>query len=80
MKKPVLGLLLGGVLGIFDGLSALLSGRRVTTTAALGIAPEHVEALAFAWLARQTLKNEPGNLPAVTGARGPRILGAVYPG
>jgi len=60
-------------------LAALLPGRRVGTTAALGIEPEHVEALAFAWLARQALKGRPGNLPAVTGARGPRVLGAIYP-
>jgi len=60
-------------------LAALLPGRRVGTTAALGVEPEHVEALAFAWLAHQTLKNKPGNLPAVTGANGPRVLGAIYP-
>jgi anhydro-N-acetylmuramic acid kinase len=60
-------------------LAALLPRTRVATTAALGIEPEHVEALAFAWLARQALKRKPGNLPAVTGARGPRVLGAIYP-
>ena len=60
-------------------LAALLSGKRVATTAALGIEPEHVEALAFAWLAREALMRRPGNLPAVTGARGPRVLGAIYP-
>jgi anhydro-N-acetylmuramic acid kinase len=52
---------------------------RVATTAALGIDPDWVEALAFAWLARQTLHHAPGNLPSVTGARGERILGAIYP-
>jgi anhydro-N-acetylmuramic acid kinase len=51
----------------------------VTSTAAIGIDPLAVEALAFAWLARQRILNRPGNLPAVTGARGPRVLGAVYP-
>jgi len=60
-------------------LAARLPGQRVATTAALGVEPEHVEALAFAWLARQALRREPGNLPAVTGARGPRVLGAIYP-
>jgi len=60
-------------------LAELLPRCRVTTTAALGIEPEHVEALAFAWLARQALKRRPGNLPAVTGAKGPRVLGAIYP-
>lgn len=51
----------------------------VATTAALNIDPDWVEALAFAWLARQTLHHAPGNLPAVTGARGARVLGAIYP-
>jgi anhydro-N-acetylmuramic acid kinase len=59
-------------------LTALLPGTRIATTAALGIEPEHVEGLAFAWLARQALRREPGNLPAVTGARGLRVLGAIY--
>lgn len=53
--------------------------RRVATTDFLGLPAEHVEATAFAWLARRTLHNESGNLPAVTGARGLRILGAIYP-
>jgi anhydro-N-acetylmuramic acid kinase len=56
-----------------------LPGVAVTTTDALGVASEHVEALAFAWLAREALAGRPGNLPAVTGASGPRVLGAVYP-
>jgi len=60
-------------------LAAMLPDRHIATTAALGIEPEHVEALAFAWLARQTVKRKPGNLPAVTGARGSRVLGAIYP-
>jgi len=60
-------------------LAVLLPDRRIATTAALGIEPGHVEGLAFAWLARQALKRKPGNLPAVTGARGPRVLGAIYP-
>ena len=64
---------------LLSRLTALLPGKRVETTAALGVEPEHVEALAFAWLARQALKHKPGNLPAVTGARGPRVLGAIYP-
>ena len=44
-----------------------------------GIDPQLVEALAFAWLARQSILGLPGNVPAVTGAAGARILGAVYP-
>lgn len=63
---------------LMNRLAALLPGKRVATTAVLGVDPQHVEALAFAWLARQTLKNKPGNLPAATGARGPRVLGAIY--
>jgi anhydro-N-acetylmuramic acid kinase len=55
------------------------AARRVAATDSLGLPAEHVEATAFAWLARRTLRGEPGNLPAVTGACGPRILGAVYP-
>ncbi|KEQ19086.1 anhydro-N-acetylmuramic acid kinase [Endozoicomonas numazuensis] len=51
----------------------------VSSTASLGIEPDWVEAVAFAWLARQTLTGKPGNLPAVTGASGERILGAIYP-
>lgn len=60
-------------------LAWALAPRAVTTTATHGVAVEHVEALAFAWLAREALAGRPGNLPAVTGARGPRVLGAVYP-
>jgi len=40
--------------------------------------PEHIEALGFAWLAKRCLDGEPGNLPSVTGAAGPRILGAIH--
>ena len=51
----------------------------VASTATLGVAPNRVEALAFAWLGYRFLRRQPGNLPAVTGAAGPRILGALYP-
>lgn len=51
----------------------------VQSTQALGIAPNQVEALAFAWLAHRFCSREPGNLASVTGARGPRLLGALYP-
>jgi anhydro-N-acetylmuramic acid kinase len=46
----------------------------------LGIDADWMEAIAFAWLAQQTLHLRPGNLPAVTGARHPCVLGAIYPG
>ncbi|HUX24711.1 MAG TPA: anhydro-N-acetylmuramic acid kinase [Burkholderiales bacterium] len=52
---------------------------RIDTTAALGTDPDWVEAIAFAWLAQQTLAGRPANLPAVTGAGGDRVLGAIYP-
>lgn len=60
-------------------LQALLPGRHIAATDALGIAADWVEAAAFAWLAQRALAGQPANLPAVTGARGPRILGAIYP-
>jgi anhydro-N-acetylmuramic acid kinase len=51
----------------------------VRSSEALGISPNHVEALAFAWLAHRFTERQAGNLPAVTGAKGLRILGALYP-
>ena len=60
-------------------LAALLPGQTVLTSAAYGLPVDQVEAAAFAWLARAFLKRHPGNLPSVTGAAGPRILGALYP-
>ena len=68
----------GGVFNtsIMRGLPAELHAE---STTALGVDPMQVEALAFAWLARQCFASAPGNVPAVTGAKGPRILGAVYP-
>lgn len=61
-------------------LQQRLSGVRLETTTALGVSPNHVEALAFAWLAHRFCLRQPGNLPSVTGARGGRVLGALYPG
>ena len=60
-------------------LGELLGTRTLASTAVHGVDPDYLEATAFAWLARQRLLGLPGNLPAVTGARGPRVLGAVYP-
>lgn len=60
-------------------LQACLPDSQVTSTATRGLPPLQVEATAFAWLARQCMHGLPGNLPVVTGARGPRILGAIYP-
>jgi anhydro-N-acetylmuramic acid kinase len=50
----------------------------VGTTADYGLAPDWVEGAAFAWLARARLRGEPGNVPTVTGAHRPAVLGAVY--
>jgi anhydro-N-acetylmuramic acid kinase len=62
---------------LYQLLAQQLPQCAVATTAVLGVAAEDVEALAFAWLAYQTLQQRPGNLPAVTGARGLRILGST---
>lgn len=59
-------------------LRTLLRPAVVESTACAGLDPDYVEAVAFAWLARQRLLGLPGNVPAVTGARGPRVLGAVH--
>jgi anhydro-N-acetylmuramic acid kinase len=59
-------------------MSIALAPRSLRTTAAQGVPVNEVEALAFAWLAREALAGRAGNLPAVTGARGARILGAIY--
>jgi anhydro-N-acetylmuramic acid kinase len=59
-------------------LGALLAVP-VESSAMHGLDPMLVEAAAFAWLAERTLNSAPGNLAEVTGARGPRVLGALYP-
>lgn len=66
-------------LTLMAGLAAVLPAQTVLSTAAVGIDPDWVEALAFAWLAQRTWQRQSGNLPAVTGACGERILGAIYP-
>ena len=63
---------------LFQCLRRLLQPVNIYMSDALGISVSWVEATAFAWLAKQTLHRLPGNLPAVTGAKGSRILGAVY--
>lgn len=52
----------------------------VDSTESYGLHPDHVEAMAFAWLARQTLKRLPGNLKTVTGATHDVVLGGIYQG
>ena len=63
---------------LMERLQASLPTLKVVSSAARGLPPLQVEAAAFAWLARQTVLRLPGNLPSVTGAKGLRVLGAVY--
>lgn len=81
-KQTELFLCGGGVhnIALVNALRAALSNHSIDTTAKLGIAPDWVEACAFAWLAYQTLNGLVGNAPLVTGAKGHRVLGAIYPG
>lgn len=71
----------GGALNLhlLARLRALLPAIEVVSSAERGLPPQEVEAAAFAWLARATLNGEAGNLASVTGARGARVLGAIYP-
>ena len=70
----------GGALNglLMSRLQAGLPRMRVVSSDERGMPPLHVEAAAFAWLARQTVLGLPGNLPKVTGARGARILGGIF--
>ncbi|MFL6629318.1 MAG: anhydro-N-acetylmuramic acid kinase [Burkholderiaceae bacterium] len=60
-------------------LAALWPGLAVAATDTAGLPAQQVEAVAFAWLARQFCERRPGNHPGVTGATGLRVLGALYP-
>ncbi len=64
---------------LLQRISHHLPGMQVESTAAHGIDPDFIEAMGFAWLARQTLAGRPGNVASVTGASGPRVLGAIHP-
>ena len=64
---------------LMQALQQQLPGIDIATTGELGIDPDWVEACAFAWLAHRFVQRQPGNLPAVTGASGLRVLGALYP-
>ena len=55
------------------------NNTQVANTDVLGVGADWLEAVAFAWLAQQTLAKKTSNLPEVTGAKGLRILGAIYP-
>ena len=71
----------GGALNtdLLRRLRALLPGAAVDSSAKAGLPPLQVEATAFAWLARKTLRREKLALESITGARGARVLGCVYP-
>lgn len=63
---------------ILKRLEQLLPQAAVQTTSVLGLDPDWVEAAAFAWLARQTMHQQAGNMISVTGAKHPVILGGIY--
>lgn len=65
---------------LIQRLQEMLTGNQVSTTQELGLAPDWIEAMAFAWLAQQTLEGKPGNLCKVTGASEQTILGGIFPG
>lgn len=69
----------GGVhnAALMAALTSAVTPARMQSTADYGIDPDFIEATAFAWLARQRLLGLPGNLPSVTGANGPRVLGVI---
>jgi len=71
----------GGALNaqLMSRLQAHAPGVQVASTEAHGLPPLQVEAAAFAWLAAKAMKRETGSLESVTGARGARVLGAIYP-
>ena len=66
-------------LDLMARLARLLAPMRVVASGERGLPPEQVEATAFAWLARAFVQRQPGNIASVTGAAGPRVLGALYP-
>jgi anhydro-N-acetylmuramic acid kinase len=63
---------------LMQKLALKLEPRKVATTTALGISPDWIEAVAFAWLAKQTINKVSSNLPSVTGAKNEVILGGIY--
>lgn len=64
---------------MMQALAAELPELRVTTTAEFGLPADQVEGAAFAWLAQRFVERLAGNVVAVTGARGPRVLGTLHP-
>jgi anhydro-N-acetylmuramic acid kinase len=64
---------------LMQRLSRLLPGTQVITSTSRGLPPLQVEATAFAWLAQQAIEGVPLPLQSITGARGARVLGGIYP-
>lgn len=64
---------------LVERIAGLAGLRPVAATDVLGVPTAHVESMAFAWLAMKCVRREPVDLTAVTGAREPRVLGAIYP-
>lgn len=64
---------------LLSRLRLRLPAIKIALSEELNIPAQQMEATAFAWLAKQTLEHRPGNCPEATGARGPRVLGAIYP-
>ena len=65
-------------LALMERLQILAPQTTVCSSQALGIAPHLVEACAFAWLAQQAVHHKAASVPSVTGAKGERLLGAIY--
>jgi anhydro-N-acetylmuramic acid kinase len=65
-------------LTLLKAIALLIAPNRVASTAALGLDPDYVEAVAFAWFAKRTLEGLTSSAGSVTGAKGARILGGVY--
>lgn len=64
---------------LFDTLANLLPGVKVNSIADVGVSPDYLEAMMFAWLGSQTINKKPVNLTSITGSKGAALLGAVYP-
>ena len=64
---------------LVERIAAMAGKRPVALTDVLGVPTAHVESMAFAWLAMKCVKREPIDLTTITGAREPRVLGALYP-
>jgi anhydro-N-acetylmuramic acid kinase len=63
---------------LLTSLATLCAPNRVASTQALGLDPDYVEAIAFAWFAKRTLEGRTSSAGSVTGATGARILGGIY--